>query len=110
MRNKYHKNGSKKAVIGAKSKVDGLGSKWTVPGPWVLTWTVQTTENERSYIKLDGPKDWKWTVCENERSVKMDGPNERNWTHFKDRPISPFWTLRFRPNSVMGLKMGGLDK
>ena len=44
-------NRSQRSIRGMKSKVDGLGSKRTVPG-----------------VKLDGPKDLKSTVCESGRS------------------------------------------
>ena len=35
-----------------------------VYGPRLLNWRVHTTESRRTCIKLDGPKESKWTVSE----------------------------------------------
>ena len=69
-----------------KSKVDSLGSMYTVlgqygrsmaHGPWGLNRTVETTEIERSSMKLNGPRDSKWTVLkpksERTKGMKLDG-------------------------------------
>ena len=60
---------------GVKSKVNGLGSKWT----------VQTTETGRSCIKLNSPKvdgyktkDWsiKWDGTGRSKEMKLNGHPE----------------------------------
>ena len=79
-------------------------------GPGGLNWTVQTTETGRSWIKLDGPKDFKRTVCESGpepststlRFIPRDRPLLVEWpsTLTHDRPLwlkRPFTIVLDRP-------------
>ena len=79
-------------------------------GPGGLNWKVKTTETGRSWIKLDGPKDFKRPVCESGpepststlRFIPRDRPLLVEWpsTLTHDRPLwlkRPFTIVLDRP-------------
>ena len=80
-----------------------------------LKWTAVCQSGRSRVVKLDGPKDLKWTVqrTQSERSAKvdgperkkLDGPKERNWTVIRnesrrskrlemDGPKGSKWTVQ----------------
>lgn len=71
-----------------------------VDGPWRLKRTVQTTERGRSYIKLGGQKDLKWTAVKS-KSGRFEQPSlVQKTVHYRHGPSTlvqttdQFWTNR----------------
>ena len=118
--------------IWVRSKVDGLGSKWTAPsgrsawntkvdGPKGNDCTIWSIESGRSQeIKVDGQKVWKWTVLKNQseqsKRHKLDGLKDWNWTVQRSESFTvkldglkeSMWTVpRPKNGRSKGMKLDG---